>query len=119
MYAVSYICTWIPPYPTLLAVIIALVSGLGTGGTQSIEQMGFLGTIQWARWFGEAHYILELREEFIYPDYRQHVRDVAHEIYTYNLDNFKLCVGSLFIVGCVLRVIGFLFLIGTNRSKQK
>ena len=117
--AIAYICSWIPPYPTLLAVIVALVSGLGTGGSQSIKDMGPLGTIQWARWFGEGQYILELREEFIYPAYRAHLRETLDKVYTYDLDNFQMDLIAMFIIGCVLRLIGYLFLVGTNREKQK
>lgn len=81
--------------------------------------MGNAGKILWARYFGESHYILELREEYIYPAYRENVRMVLDAQYTFNLDNFKHCLLAFVIIGTVLRLIAFIVMICTNRNKQK
>jgi hypothetical protein len=100
-------------------VVVALVSGLGTGSSRSISQMGLAGKILWARYFGEAHYILELREEYIYPGYRENVRSVLDTQYTFNLDNFGHCILAFIVIGTVLRILAFVIMICTNREKQK
>jgi hypothetical protein len=44
----------------LLAAVSALLAGLGTGGVTPVDEMGFLGNISWARWYGEAVTVVEL-----------------------------------------------------------
>eukprot|EP01114_Cavostelium_apophysatum_P015588 TRINITY_DN4279_c0_g1_i1.p1 TRINITY_DN4279_c0_g1~~TRINITY_DN4279_c0_g1_i1.p1 ORF type:complete len:767 (-),score=153.56 TRINITY_DN4279_c0_g1_i1:58-2358(-) len=119
LYAIGYICTWIPPQPALLAVIVSLVSGLGTGATSSVQDMGFSGTILWARWFGEAIYITEVRQDYIDPSYHEYMALWADRSIGYKLDNFGHDLWAMAVIGIALRVIAFGFMTLTNRSNQK
>jgi len=120
IYGCGYIITWFFPQPYLFGVIVALLCGLGTGGSgQTVHKMGAIGNIVWSRYFGEAFFITEVKEDKVYPAYRESVRDFADAACGFDLDNYGYCLGLMVVLGVVLRLIAYGCMRGTNRQKQK
>lgn len=85
-----------------------------------LDKLDFFGpfcyNLSYIRWFVEA---LFEKEALRYPDVVRPVRDrIAFQDH-YTLDNYSLCLGVMLIMALVYRIIALLFLLFTNRGKQK
>jgi hypothetical protein len=76
--------------------------------------IGWLWDISYARWGAEAFYTEEV-------SFFQNVYDVeaAARVYGYTLNRFAMDVALMFVVGTVLRIVGFALLVSLNRQQQK
>jgi ABC-type multidrug transport system ATPase subunit len=98
-------------FAPLLALTAALLSGLGTGAAQSVKDMGPMGYVSFARWFGEAWYILNIREERFTAGQRVTVRDFAeNRQFYYNMDNLGVDFAVLILFAIVFRVLVWVLL---------
>eukprot|EP00762_Andalucia_godoyi_P002630 ANDGO_03310.mRNA.1 ABC transporter G family member 7 len=111
MFGLGYLCSVLLPahLAPLLAAVATLLSGLSTGGAQSVEDMGAIGNISWARWFGEALYIVELGLEKPgkYTPTQQSVitEYVENQNYHYNLHNLEFDFLSMVLFLVAFRVL--------------
>ena len=81
--------------------------------------MGLIGSILWASYFGEATYIIEYTENYIYPADRKLIRDRIHEAHTYDMDALGKDLGAMLLIGVILRLIAMFSMTVSNRQKQK
>ena len=74
----------------------------------------FLWDISPAPWAAEAIYSSEAA-----PYKGVYEMSEIGQIYGYEFDRFSTDVLYMFLIGCVLRVIGYVLMIVTHRDKQK
>jgi len=118
-YGAAYVISWLLPYPSLFSVIVALLCGLGTGATSSVDDMGPIGYISWARWWGEYFYIIELRENHYHESVQPLIRGDADVSSGYDLDNKTNDLIGLFVVGTCLRLLAYIVMRLMYRNKQR
>lgn len=118
IYAVGYICTWMSDLPALLAVVVALLLGLGTGGVSSVKNMGFGADISWSRWAGEAVFLIET-ERLQDPLSRNLTNNYMDARYGYAPDNLGHDMWAMIVTGLALRAFAFILQINNNKDKQK
>ena len=83
-----------------------------------LDFFGPLGyNLSYIRWFVEA---LFEKEALRYPDVVRPTRDQIAFQDHYTLDgNYSFCLGIIFIMAIVYRLIALCFLLFTNRGKQQ
>eukprot|EP01028_Stygiella_incarcerata_P003362 TRINITY_DN16664_c0_g1_i1.p1 TRINITY_DN16664_c0_g1~~TRINITY_DN16664_c0_g1_i1.p1 ORF type:complete len:812 (-),score=177.77 TRINITY_DN16664_c0_g1_i1:105-2474(-) len=104
----------------LVSVVLVLIWAVCNGGPFNVHKMGILGTISYPRWIGEAVFIVEIRKDELTANQREVVEYyVKHEVYMYNLDNLGADIGMAFAIGVAFRIIAYLLLRFTKRSRQR
>ncbi|RKP12996.1 P-loop containing nucleoside triphosphate hydrolase protein [Piptocephalis cylindrospora] len=104
---------------TLIASIATLIIAVFNGYGPSYDDAGNWGL----SWFWDMSYTRWFTEAFI-TAYTSPYRDLydvegSTAIFGYTLDRYILDICLPLVIGLILRVIGFLSLVGLNRDKQK
>ncbi|KAI9348737.1 hypothetical protein DFJ73DRAFT_796357 [Zopfochytrium polystomum] len=117
VYGVSAITSMLVPRTDapLLSVIVGLILAVFCGFGPSLDE-----TTRWAfgvsgnRWAAEAQFV-----EWIRPYGDVYNNGVSAGVYGYQLDETTRAVLAMVVLGVVYRVIGFVLMIGLNRSQQR
>ena len=89
------------------------------GAATAIKDMGPIAWIVWSRFFGEAHYILEVTEDKLHPSQIPSTRVQSDAAYTYDLDSWNKDLIAMFIIGICLRILAYAVMVLVNRNKQR
>jgi hypothetical protein len=114
----SYLFSWSIPQPALLSGVVALLSGLGTGASQPLDDMGPVQYITPSRFFGESFYISEVRLDYMTQEQRDREIDFAESYFNYDMDNWSLSFYVLLSFVFTVRILSFVAMKCINRSKQ-
>jgi len=76
--------------------------------------MFILPNLSLLRWASEAVYTIEIETYIGFYDISQGIK-----FFGYNLNNFKLDLAMLFVLGLTFRLLAFLLLLLLNRDKKK
>ncbi len=83
-----------------------------TGTVSSVSSQGPLQYINWARWWGEAHYILELRVDTLTTMENKLIAGYAAstDSFGYNLSYYHKDLLAMFLIGLGLRMLTYLLI---------
>jgi len=100
MFGVAYVCSWITPIPRILAIIVALIGGLGT-------TLSNLTQIYWGSWFTQALFNAEIvGNSYYYPSEEQSIRNYM-AISGWHFNGYYEAIYILVIIGSFLRLLAF------------
>ncbi|CAH3118120.1 unnamed protein product, partial [Pocillopora meandrina] len=110
-----------PKNSQMASVTFALISSLLAGSSPTLckmkdNKLSPVYSLSYSRWYLEALFEKEANR---YPEV---MKPYVHEISTrngYTLNNYSACIGVLFAMGFAYRVLALLFMLFTNRGKQR
>jgi len=111
LYSIGYICGCLSPSnPSILAVIVALVSGLGIQATYV--------PFMWSRWAGEAFLLTELDSEHQPLPVRVMVEEYI-VYWKYKVGNYGQDILAMALIGAGLRLLAYVLMRILYRDKQR
>jgi hypothetical protein len=105
---------------TLFGVIACLSWIITDGGPFTVSEMGLLGTVSYPRWTSEAIFLTEIGYDNMDAADQQLLKTYLDKYrYGWEIGNYGVDIGMLFLLGLVFRMLHLVLLWACNRDKRK
>ncbi|RKP14681.1 hypothetical protein BJ684DRAFT_8159 [Piptocephalis cylindrospora] len=104
-----------PLLASILCLILSVFNGYGPNLHETSDwRLQWVWEMSYTRWFAEAYFF-----KYVEPYRGLYMVDVSADYYGYTLDRYGMDVALTFIIGVVLRILGYVALRMTNRQHQR
>lgn len=104
-----------PLLASILCLILSVFNGYGPNLHETSDwRLQWIWEMSYTRWFAEAYFF-----KYVEPYRGLYLVDVSADYYGYTLDRYGMDITLTFVIGVILRIIGYAALRLTNRQHQR